>query len=213
MAKRSSKPIGPIVVGGLLFGAVGVLGALLLDSTTTANDERARKDQQLADGLRRLLARVAAALQVETPPLVLSAAVANAASDGYRILVNPTWARATLAQFCADRSCNNAVMIGVLAHEVGHHVEGDALINAPWSKRDRELRADRYAGEALAVLGVPHDHFARVLWAISQHHSGGSPFEYPTPRDRIAAIDGAYQATIRSMAAAYYARHGYLSVA
>jgi hypothetical protein len=50
-----------------------------------------------------LLARVAAALQVETPPLVLSSAIENAASDGYKILVNPTWARATLAQFCADR--------------------------------------------------------------------------------------------------------------
>jgi Zn-dependent protease with chaperone function len=110
-------------------------------------------------------------------------------------------------------ACNNAVMLGVLAHEVGHHVERDALINEPWSKRDRELRADRYAGAALAALGVTQDHFARVLWAISRHHSGGSPFEYPHPRERIAAIDGAYHATLYSIASAYHASQGYVFVA
>ncbi len=211
MTKRSSS-IGPVVVGGLLLGGVGILGALLLDGVSNANDQRAKKDQQLAEGLRRLLARVTAALGVDAPPLVLTAAVENAASDGFQILVNPMWARATLTEFCADRACNNAVMIGVLAHEVGHHVEGDALINEPWSKRDRELRADGYAGEALALLGVPHVHFARVLAAISRHHSGGSPFAYPHARERIAAIDGAYQATIHSMASAFYARQGYVLV-
>lgn len=40
------------------------------------------------------------------------------------------------------------------------------------------------------------------MWAISEHHSGGSPFEYPSATQRIARIRGAYYAASEAVLSA-----------
>lgn len=85
--------------------------------------------------------QVAKAMGVVAPPLVATYDVANAASDGRRILINPIWAERTLHRYCDDFHCTFAVIAGFLAHELGHHRYGDAYC-VDCNRRDQELRAD-----------------------------------------------------------------------
>lgn len=188
MRKTSQVGWGALLCGGLIAG-----GLIVFSQHRVAPDERARDAKELAASLRRLLARIASALRVPVPKLALSRNVDNAASDGRRILINPDWARRTLATYCADQDCGYAVMIGVLGHELIHHVYGDVntLKAQPWLRRDCEARADEGAGIALALLGVTPDHFARVAYHITNRNSG----EYPSPGQRVAIIRSAFERT------------------
>lgn len=99
------------------------------------------------------------------------------------------------------------MLLGVLAHELAHHVFGDA--GAPAEHRYAiELRADRWAAIALARLGIPSHDFERVIWSISSHYSG-TPTGYPSRATRVTAIRNAFletlyaQAYVRGQSAAY----------
>jgi hypothetical protein len=121
------------------------------------------------------------------PPLLASNSVDNAASDGENILVNLTWVRRTLRTYCGvDAPCGIAVIVGVLVHELTHHIHQDARI--PLSnhadRRARERRADVNAGYVLGQLGIDTWHLERVL---------GDPalccsLYYDPPWARVAAI-------------------------
>ena len=76
--------------------------------------------------------------------------------------------------------------IGIIAHECGHHVNMDVSVygsfSHPWSK---ELRADAFAGYALAKLGASlqeAQQFQRTIYS-----AWGSPTHPDSPR-RLAAV-------------------------
>jgi len=119
------------------------------------------------------------------PPLLITTNVANAASDGVHVLVNPEWAKEQIACHCIDDVCDYVVLFGVFAHELGHHVERHAIQLArasgrlPWWQHHRmELRADWRAGRALFNAGVEPDDFQRVMaflsWQASHTHPHGA---------------------------------------
>lgn len=147
---------------GLLLaaGAVGGLAA-------AASPRRPTPAQQLHSLVLGQLRRAAALLDMKrVPPLVATPAVPNAASDGVRIYYNPSWVQQVLNAHCNDCECRITVVLGVMAHELGHHVNGDArrLDRLP---HDKELIADFLAGFALARAGVSAEDFGRVLYEIS----------------------------------------------
>jgi hypothetical protein len=115
--------------------------------------------------IRELYAAMGRALGYPLPPLVFSTDVANAASDGARILVNPVWVRATLDDHCEDRACGAAIVVGIIGHELAHHGYGDAFVpRRSWAeRRARERRADRYAGFVVSALGLDASHLEQVL--------------------------------------------------
>lgn len=81
-----------------------------------------------------------------------------------------------------------AAPTSVLAHEVGHHANGDTTwrgaIRHPWQ---RELAADFVSGLALARLGASPDEATRALRAM---FNLGSPSHPDTPRRVQAVLDG-----------------------
>ena len=78
--------------------------------------------------------------------------------------------------------------VSVLAHEVGHHANGDTtwfgVFRHPWH---RELGADFVSGLALARLGASPEEATRALRAMFNF---GSPSHPDTPRRMAAVMDG-----------------------
>jgi hypothetical protein len=89
-----------------------------------------------------------------------------------------------------DRIGGRFAPISVLAHEVGHHANGDtswqAAARHPWM---RELGADWVSGYALARLNASAEEATRALRAMFNHGSATHP---DTPR-RIHAVLAGWQ--------------------
>lgn len=69
-----------------------------------------------------------------------------------------------------------AASFGVIAHEFGHHVDLNTNV-ASWmdSSWGREIRADAWAGCALARAGLPNQQLAAALMAIAAYPSPSHP--------------------------------------
>jgi len=150
----------------LLFGVLAVVGLVALANRKPAPLERVvDPTAALVAEMRVLYARIGAVLGWQLPPLVFTTAIANAASDGRNILVNLPWVRAMLDKHCNEPACAVAAIVGLLVHELTHHVYRDALIPAAsWEEqRARERRADHNAGYVVASLGLDPAHLERVL--------------------------------------------------
>lgn len=81
--------------------------------------------------------------------------------------------------------------ISILAHEIGHHLNGHTFLNL--KKQDRiqlELEADRFSGFILAKHGASLD---EALKAIKVFGSKKESETHPAQKTRIAAITNGYQ--------------------
>jgi hypothetical protein len=151
---------------------------------------RRSRDGELLMAARAELLRAAALLGVEAPPLVASRQVSNAASNGRVILINPDWIRGVLAHSCSDSQCSLALLLGIAAHELAHHLNRDALrAGDSWAK---ELAADKVAGAVLAREGASVCDFERVIGELSKVGSR----THPDGDLRREAIHAGYQAAI-----------------
>lgn len=150
-------------------------------------EEQAKVRQIVEDAVRHL----AIAFSVDAPPIVLDERTPNAASDGARILVNPRWFRGLLNIVCDDPVCDRAVAHGVLGHEMTHHVNSDAAVPT-WIRdhHSQELRADFFAGRALAVFGDDIAALERVLTVISTPNATET---HPAHADRLRAARGGFE--------------------
>lgn len=90
-----------------------------------------------------------------------------------------------------DRIGGRFAPVSVLAHEVGHHANGDTAWRGaarhPWL---RELGADWISGLALARLNATAEEATRALRAM---FNLGSPSHPDTPRRVQAVLDGWHQ--------------------
>jgi len=87
----------------------------------------------------------------------------------------------------------NYAELGVLAHEIGHHLSGHTLTNAG-SRYDTELEADKFAGFILYKLGAS---ITEVKQCYSNLPSAGSS-THPPKSARIAAVSSGYYDAKRS---------------
>jgi len=95
------------------------------------------------------------------------------------ILYNPKFISAI-----NSASGNNWSGISIIAHEIGHHLNGHTLTNMG-SRPDIELEADEFSGFVLNKLGADlSDAQAALTIAASQKAS----HTHPAKRDRLAAI-------------------------
>lgn len=165
--------------------ALAVLGGGLLRAVgRSAAEAEARRLQNF---VVRLYLRASRVIGIAPPQLEFTTAVYNAASDGVRILVSPDWLVRLLRQFCALPECSEAIVLGVLAHELAHHIHGDAFASG-WERIDRELRADYIAGRVLAKVGVASVDLEQVLIEMSSSCS----ISHPSGPDRVLAIQAGY---------------------
>jgi hypothetical protein len=156
-----------------------------LDSSTEQNllsfDESASAPQIV----REILDAVGLA-----PNFVVRAAnVPNAAAtifgqDRY-VLYQPSF----IASLKSGTGTNWAVY-SVLAHEIGHHVQGHT-IQAGGSRPPTELEADEFSGRVLFEVGAT---LAQAQAAMNQFGSEHSTSTHPAKRDRLAAIEKGWAA-------------------
>lgn len=75
---------------------------------------------------------------------------------------------------------------GVLAHEIGHHVNGDRF-DEPDSERRKELEleADRFAGSALRLMGATKDEAKSAVASLFNQDETNT---HPPARARIASV-------------------------
>lgn len=116
--------------------------------------------------------------------LVTPANVPNAAAEvrgGERyIRYNPTFLTKTKAS-----SRTNWAVYAVMAHEIGHHLQGHTL-KPGGSRPPIELEADEWSGWALGKLGASLRQ-AKSIWSNNPNAPGSST--HPAARDRLAMVD------------------------
>lgn len=127
-----------------------------------------------------------AAIGLNLPIQVFAAGGGNAfaaAPNGIPVIGYNPWFLSQL-----DQIGGHFAPMSVLAHEVGHHANGDthwqAQMRHPWQ---RELGADFVSGFALARLNASADEATRALRAM---FTGGSPTHPDSPRRIAAVLDG-----------------------
>lgn len=164
------------------------LGALGFSLFTDSQAEKVKRRRVWFHSFVGRVREAAAYLGVvHVPPVVEDFTVANAASDGSRILVNTDWVGKTLARFCNDEVCHIALVLGVAAHELAHHLNGHAKV--PGNNHQQELEADWFAGLVLRRAGVPSDDFERVIHDLAGCFASPT---HPAGPDRVAAIRAGY---------------------
>ena len=97
-------------------------------------------------------------------------AMAMAVGPGQtKISYNPNFMNRVAYQY------GNGASFGILAHEFGHHI--DFHTTPPWMNNSwgRELKADAWAGCALAKVGARTEQIKRSLVAIAQYPSQSHP--------------------------------------
>jgi hypothetical protein len=81
-------------------------------------------------------------------------------------------------------------LIGIFAHEVGHHILFHTLGNNS-SRRDLELEADKWAGAALYKLGAT---LVQATSCIDETNANGSTTHPPRADRKQAVENGWYEA-------------------
>jgi hypothetical protein len=115
---------------------------------------------------------------IRTADVPNAAAVIVDADDGSKVRVlayNPAF----FEEFVQDRT----EIYGIMAHEIGHHVQGHTLLPGG-SQPPTELEADEYAGFILAGLGTSRDKSLQ-LW---RKFPGQGSATHPGRDDRLAAV-------------------------
>jgi hypothetical protein len=163
---------------------IGSLVAAIVAASLVSKNRR----HHLTPFIRSLYARIARHFPFSLPPLIEDWTVGNAQSDGRSVRVNPAWVEAELKRGCTDEKCTWSFVMGVLAHELGHHAH--RVDGALFGGHAEELVADEIAGRVLAAEGIPADDFARILSRLSAHGSESHPDGF----SRSRAIARGYRA-------------------
>jgi hypothetical protein len=167
-----------IGVGLAVFGGALLLGAVFGQTKKERPPARTVEptDEQILGLARSQLEQAARLLGVRAPRVELQRE-GNASSDGRIIRVNAAFLRGLLASFCDARLCQIAIVLGIMAHELGHHIlrHAEQLDRRAQAAHIRELEADGVAGRVLALAGVPPDDFERVLAHLGRFHSDTHP--------------------------------------
>ncbi len=168
--KRSSGDgLGWVAVGGLALAAVALASAEA-DRQRQVRARQQLREKELEDArafVYATLHETCRAFGIAPVPLVF-VEEGNAASDGHRVYVNLAWFDDLLTRHCGESACTMAVARWVLAHEIAHHVHRDADVPL-WVRNSHglELRADYYAGRALAHFGAEFGVLDGVLREIA----------------------------------------------
>lgn len=85
--------------------------------------------------------------------------------------------------------------ISVLAHEIGHHLNGHTLVSSPDARPKQELEADYYSGFVLQRMGATLDEARK---AMELYGSPVASASHPARPQRLAAITRGWLASCKT---------------
>lgn len=88
-----------------------------------------------------------------------------------------------------QRTASYWALIGVLAHEIGHHANGHTLYRS-WG-HDKELEADRFAGFVLGRMGATEE---QALSGIRIYGDTAATVTHPVREEREKAVAAGWRA-------------------
>jgi hypothetical protein len=181
--------------GGLLCALLLVFGAraeVLCALGSGAASYDAKADQRPSADAMQLAGRMNAALSPTCLPKCPQIAIfRNATAANAMLVVTDDQAKFVYApQFFAavyDRYGDGAI-IAIIAHEYGHALA--ETIAAPWMKSgwSPELRADAWAGCALAKSDLSSKDLSEALTAVSKYPPSAHPDDQPSWSLRVPAL-------------------------
>lgn len=139
------------------------------------------------DDVTNLLKRIATAVHISNLPQITSGNVPNAAAAIFgrqRVIV---YSPAFLAQLRAAAGGTKWAVTFVLAHELGHHIEGHTITGAG-SNHQSEFEADAWATHALKNMGASLEETTAAMRAMPTPASG----PHPSSEARVRNITRAY---------------------
>ena len=114
-------------------------------------------------------------------PANIPNALAYINNSGARLLLyNPTFMENVHARVCKDWG-----VYGVVAHEIGHHLQGHIMRGADVNFHQLELEADDFAGFVLYRMGATLEEAQRSAANLSQPHDTAT---HPGTARRLEAI-------------------------
>lgn len=119
--------------------------------------------------------------------LVPNAVAMNLGSTRY-ILYNPRF-----IQDVSNATGSRWAAIGILAHEVGHHLNGHTLISGG-SRPPLELQADYFSGFILEKLGATLEDATAAIEKFAPQASGPT---HPARLDRVASIKSGWMSACK----------------
>lgn len=183
-----------LLILGLCAAAVGIAGGMAEQAKRDKEAARKNRSRNRAQGALNGAAMV---LGVKPPPLVELPGSRGAFSNGREILVDLDWLDLHATRCLGDLVCVDSWRIGIMAHELGHHLRRDSEIYrllTPWENHYIELRADACAGFVLGQLGIDAEHFALLIASFSRL----ATWTHPAGIDRFDVITRCYRHGLRS---------------
>jgi Peptidase family M48 len=138
----------------------------------------------VTDDAKEIIADIIAVVGLKANfEVMASAAVANAAAITYRgkrfIAYNPAFiSKLNVA------AGNKWASVSVLAHEIGHHLNGHTLLNTG-SQPPLELEADEFSGFVLQKMGATLDQSLAAMKVAADYKQS---ITHPGKQDRLSAI-------------------------
>jgi formylglycine-generating enzyme required for sulfatase activity len=191
------RTTGPKVATGLLIAAVGATSALA--QSVEALPQRSgqcnyftekgsrepsysnRPDSWVKDLIVRILDEVGLDPDFRIRAAGVGAAEASIDDAGNRwVLYDPTFFGTLKGGFHKDWAA-----MSILAHEIGHHVQGHTLKGDTGDRRLRELRADNWSGFILARLGASLKETQSALRCLAADTPSAT---HPARVDRLSSI-------------------------
>ena len=170
-----------------------ILGGLILFLVATGSAVAAGVDQRqyrmlpyavsIEDGAQQIIDEIIWVLGLKANFEVKAANIPNAAAVAYNgkryILYNPQFFN-ELNQAAG----NNWASVSVLAHEIGHHLNGHTLENIG-SQPDNELEADEFSGFVLRRMGATIEQAQSAMKVAANYKPS---LTHPGKEDRMIAI-------------------------
>lgn len=94
-----------------------------------------------------------------------------------------------------QRTASYWSLIGVLAHEIGHHANGHTLYRS-WG-HEKELEADRFAGFVMGRMGATEE---QALSGIRIYGEPAATATHPAREERAAAVAAGWRAAHMALA-------------
>ena len=138
-------------------------------------------DIRIQQAMEEIVSHTGVKSNFTVAPANIANALAYINSSGARLLLyNPTFMENVHARVCKDWG-----VYGVVAHEVGHHLQGHIMRGADMNFHQLELEADEFAGFVLYRMGATLEEAQRSTANLSQPQDTAT---HPGTARRLEAI-------------------------